>query len=265
MSLYMGKIGRAIIKHAIKSPLLNRAITRSINIANRVFDDQFVPGLTRETFKLSQEIKPGEQIEIRSDGFYREDKKLADNPLGSYYGSPETIAWQSTSPETLVRYFSEKKYIIEFKGMEIWGNSRFIKKTQKALSLLSKTNAFEIISPYLKIISQVKRGSGIDLFSPKPTFSIGELSWRGADLKFYASIIAHDGYHSLLYSEASRETGELYPPPESYSGFDAERKCCLFQLAALRDMKGFLFDILYLKLLIRFPYYYLVPYNRRWW
>ena len=112
MSLYLGPVGRKILKYTVSHPRLNGVVDHLSNTAHKVLGNRFIPGLSRALFLLSQKIKPGEQLTIRKDGIYREQEKLSPNPLGRYFQTSLNIVFDSRKPERIIKYFRCLKTLI---------------------------------------------------------------------------------------------------------------------------------------------------------
>ncbi len=86
MSLYLGKLGRGILKQTVANPrlkCLNRAANAFGKIARKITFGRYTPGLTREAFLLYQKTTPGDNIYIRNDRFIRNGEIIAENPYVS--------------------------------------------------------------------------------------------------------------------------------------------------------------------------------------
>ena len=121
MSLYLGKFGRKILNFTVTHPRVDRFVDHLSNAAHRILGDRFTPRLTRDMFLLYQNISKMEEagsIEIRKDGFYVGDEKLAPNSICDILFRA-TIQLDSYTPESLV------KYIREFKDLVLHYRQRF--------------------------------------------------------------------------------------------------------------------------------------------
>ena len=153
--------------------------------------------------------------------------------------------------------------IIKDTGIEIQGSEEFSVRTKEALKVLIPTQSFREIKPYISIIKEAQR-SGMQVYGEKPTYEVGEKTWKHS-VAWYASTIVHDGYHSKLYHDAKAKNNGNEPGPEIWSGTKAEKNCLKFQLKALEELKADEYIINYIKKEIENPTYHLVPYKERNW
>jgi hypothetical protein len=124
-----------------------------------------------------------------------------------------------------------------FSGIEIVGRDEFVKRTWHALTLADPSPTFREVRLYLSGIREARR-SGMLVRGPRPTFCVGEPTWR-SDPMWYASCIVHDAFHAKLYRDGRRRfLGLSFTPVREYHGKEAERKCMAVQLRALREMGG---------------------------
>jgi hypothetical protein len=79
MALYAGQLRRRLINYTATSPRLERAVDRFGKAAHLATLGLYTPGLTRESYRLFQRTVPGERIEVKTDGFYRGEVKIAGN------------------------------------------------------------------------------------------------------------------------------------------------------------------------------------------
>lgn len=152
--------------------------------------------------------------------------------------------------------------------MEIQGSAAFITRTRNVLAMLDGTQAFADVEPYIAIIREAER-SGMRAYDPKPTYEVGAPTWQHSEL-WYAGCIVHDGYHSKLYHEAKVMRGGAEPPPESWTGAEAERGCLALQLRALVELGADSPLVDYVKRMLENPTYHGDPkswadYNMRKW
>lgn len=128
--------------------------------------------------------------------------------------------------------------LTQFDKIAIQGNKEFVDHTQKALKLLKSTSTYAVIAPYLGII---KEGaiSGMRAYDEIPTYEVGQETWKHSDV-WYASTIAHDGYHSLLFHEAKKrgETSSDTDPwhTDVWTGNAAEKQCLEIQRKTLEEL-----------------------------
>lgn len=109
MSIYLGNIGRKIVNFSLKRPRLQRAVDAFGSIAHKATLGRYTPGLTREAFRLFQKTLPGDRIEVRAEGFYRNGERVAGNEYisGRIIKNGVTAKFQRTeedSPENISKY-----------------------------------------------------------------------------------------------------------------------------------------------------------------
>lgn len=127
--------------------------------------------------------------------------------------------------------------INSFDDILIQGSTEFIAKTKEALDLLSKTDAYKVIAPYLKHIWQHDK-SGLNVNNDEMPFEVGRKTWD-SDAIWYASCIAHDGFHALIAKEIMKKHNGLLPSDywSTETRTDEESRCFYFQIEALKQMK----------------------------
>lgn len=106
MSLYLGRLGRKIVDFSITNKTAGK-ILNGIGRGINHLSSNYVVSLTRESFMLSQRVKAGDNIDIKSDGFYVGERQvlpsaqLAQNLLNSgtskfsidnMFSEPENLA-----------------------------------------------------------------------------------------------------------------------------------------------------------------------------
>lgn len=148
-----------------------------------------------------------------------------------------------------------------FKCIKIQGSSGFVSHTKEALKMLRKTRCFKEIKPYIGVIKEAQKSS-MQVYDK--TYEVAGPTWQHS-VVWYASTIAHDGYHSKMYHEAKTESKEHEPSIDSWSGTKAEKKCLEFQLRALKELGADKHLIAYVKDWIKNPTYHLVNNEDRWW
>ena len=79
MSLFLGEVGRRIVNYSIATPRINRAVDIFGKSMHIISSGAYTPGLTRESFLLHQRTSVGDSIQVREDGFYRGETKIAGN------------------------------------------------------------------------------------------------------------------------------------------------------------------------------------------
>lgn len=116
------------------------------------------------------------------------------------------------------------------------GGKDFCHQVKRALTLLEQKapDYLTFINEFVKVI-QVANTSGMCIFCKPPTY---QLSPQPANLEKYwlASTIAHESYHAYLYALNKYNLKGAEPEYDSYSGFEAERKCNVFQLQVLQKI-----------------------------
>lgn len=129
----------------------------------------------------------------------------------------------------------------------IEGDNKFVTQTQKVLSLLKKSVPRfykQIIPTGIKKIKP-HRTSGMNVFAKVPTYEVGKRT-AFSPLKWYASTIAHDAYHSKLYFDyRSKHKGRV--PRQVFASPKAERKCIKFQIKVAEKIGASAADIKYLE------------------
>jgi hypothetical protein len=169
-----------------------------------------------------------------------------------------------------VRLFPERK-TESLGAIEIVGDAEFCARTRAALELLSSASCFEIIRHHIARVKQGKR-SGMKAWAKKPTFVVGKPTWQHSVL-WYAGAIAHDAYHSKLYSQAKTASNRSQPGAASWAGSEAEKQCLVFQRQVLIDLNAGPKTIAYIDKLLENPTYQgrnsgfggWVDYLKRWW
>lgn len=152
---------------------------------------------------------------------------------------------------------------MDIEGIEIRGSADFILRTKEALRMLGETQCFKQVQQYIDIIKEGQH-SAMRGYDEKPTYEVGEPTWRSSPI-WYAGTIVHDGYHSKLYQEAKAKSGGKEPIADTWTGTEAEKKCLKYQLRALRELNANERLITYVEGLIKNPTYHKVEYEERWW
>lgn len=163
---------------------------------------------------------------------------------------------------SLTAFAAEKLY-----GIQIEGQPEFVKRTKAALEILKNGRSIETVQMYVGIIRESER-SGMRAYLEPPVYEVGKATWSAGDL-WYASTIAHDSYHSLLFHEAKKREGKN-PDDSVWMGADAERKCLKFQEQVLVNIGAEKRLIDYVRDLKKNPTYQGNPqsdedYKKRWW
>lgn len=156
-------------------------------------------------------------------------------------------------------------------GVEIRGKPDFLLRTQESLTRLRTTSQFEIVRSHITIICQGQR-SGMKAWAKRPTFVVGNATWKHSEL-WYAGAIAHDAYHAKLYRDAKKEKGGKEPDADAWTGAEAEKKCLTFQRQVLLELHADRETIAYVEECANNPTYQgrnkgwrgWLDYLRRWW
>lgn len=140
-----------------------------------------------------------------------------------------------------------------FEGIEIRGDKEFIARTKEALSLLlERSKSFPTVKSYVGRIEQAQR-SGIWANYEIPTADIADKTSEVSPV-WYASVLAHESYHSLLYYKDKEKTGKE-PDAIAWTGVKAEKKCLEFQLQTLKELAAEDYIIKYVEDLMKNPQY----------
>eukprot|EP00658_Telonema_sp_P-2_P068843 TRINITY_DN57833_c0_g1_i2.p1 TRINITY_DN57833_c0_g1~~TRINITY_DN57833_c0_g1_i2.p1 ORF type:complete len:264 (+),score=45.85 TRINITY_DN57833_c0_g1_i2:1-792(+) len=167
-----------------------------------------------------------------------------------YWWDMATGRTQWTVPEHLggVRRWSEKE-TVKLEGTLIAGPDWFIDKTKAALGILLERvpAAMERIDHYVKVI-ELGEHSGMWAYEPRPRYEVAEATAR-TSLTWYASTIAHDATHSMLYHiNAPRFQGVNSEELSAcWVGVRAEKECNLFQLHVLEALHAPCHEIEYMR------------------
>lgn len=98
MSLYLGKLGRDIVRYTVNHPRLDRAVDRFSNVAHKLLGDRYAPDLTRGVthgyYKALEVIKMDPSFQW-----------LIPNPIGETVSKPVYISFDSVTPERLVKLY----------------------------------------------------------------------------------------------------------------------------------------------------------------
>jgi len=140
-----------------------------------------------------------------------------------------------------------EKLKTEIDGIVIEGNKKFLIQTRKALSLLKKSVPLLYRRIILTGIKKIKlhKTSGMNLFAKIPTYEVSERT-AFSSLKWYASTIAHEAYHSKLYFDyKNKHKGQV--PRKVFASAEAELQCIKFQTKVAKRIGAPAADIKYLK------------------
>ena len=106
MSLYLGRVGRGILKIVIKRPRVDNVVNRISNGLGKILGEKnYTPGLTRDLFLLSQGVDASQSLTMGADGVYQNGKRIARNPLGEYFSANSVVKLNNHTPEDLVKLF----------------------------------------------------------------------------------------------------------------------------------------------------------------
>ncbi len=121
----------------------------------------------------------------------------------------------------------------EYLGIKIEGSVHFCEQTIVALRLLENVTGFDVVKPYITTIRESKRSA---MIAWAYTFEVGP-GIIASSPEYYASAIAHDGYHSYLYHQAKALKSKWRRVAKNaWMGREAEKKCVDYQLEILRAM-----------------------------
>ncbi|MCX6694732.1 MAG: hypothetical protein NTU61_00330 [Candidatus Altiarchaeota archaeon] len=149
------------------------------------------------------------------------------------------------------------------KNISVEGSSDFTSKTNNALNLLQNSSEYPIIAAHIGKIKEYDR-SGMNVSGNVPTFQVGSQTWNSYTM-WYAGAIAHDSYHSKLYSDAKQANGGMEPNPNTWSGKAAEQKCLAFQIKVLQQIGADEDTINQVRQELQNPTYQDIPYENRTW
>jgi hypothetical protein len=144
--------------------------------------------------------------------------------------------------------------------LTISGTPEFVFRTNGALTLLQRSGDLPLIERHIHTIREARK-SGIVVYG-EPVFLVGQRTWQ-APLVWYASAIAHDAYHVVLYRTAKQRSWSWLFRPGAWSGRDAERKCLTFQLQVLQKLEAPLGMLCCIKGHLLNPTYQVDYWNRR--
>jgi len=139
-------------------------------------------------------------------------------------------------------------------------------KTNQALELLkNKANTvFEFVVIHVGVIECVDQGSGMKAFDTPPRYLAGKETVDAGTI-WYAVTIAHDSYHSYLYSNYMKDNPQAnYVPDDIWTGGNAEAESLAFQYDALVLIGASQSTLDYVKNTVESEYWE-IPYEERWW
>jgi hypothetical protein len=109
------------------------------------------------------------------------------------------------------------------------------------------------------VLRKAKR-SGVHASQVVPTIDVGLRVWN-SPTTWYASGIAHEGYHIKLYREAMMRDGGHGPKLSTWVGAEAEVACLGFQLRVLEELNAESWHLEYVRELIKSPNYQSDPFS----
>ena len=117
----------------------------------------------------------------------------------------------------------------------IFGPDEFVEKTEEALFLIREKSprSYELVTNYVSIIQRAEK-SGMRAFNNPPTFQVGSRTAQ-SNLRWYASTIVHDAYHSKLYNDYRKKFNRKVPS-EIWTGRNAENSCLSAQEGFMKDV-----------------------------
>ena len=116
----------------------------------------------------------------------------------------------------------------------IFGTDEFVEKTEDALFFIKEKSprSYELVTNYVSIIQSAEK-SGMRAYNNPPTFEVGSRTAR-SNLRWYASTIVHDAYHSKLYNDYRKKFNRKVPS-EIWTGRNAENACLSVQEDFMKD------------------------------
>ena len=176
MSLYLGKLGRKLVKYSIENEKLGKTASAVGDVISRLTSGRYKTGLTRLAYTISENVKPGDKLTfkegmvmkggnvIAQDDILRTGKDIGEITVCNMYSSPEGMA-------SFLRhvYFKPKNWGIRVSGYgyskkhgfhedkEIWNvvnsiNSQFGIKPDNSFSLLFERPDFiklQFLHPFI--------------------------------------------------------------------------------------------------------------------
>ncbi|PWU19552.1 MAG: hypothetical protein C5B50_06200 [Verrucomicrobia bacterium] len=118
----------------------------------------------------------------------------------------------------------------KFETIEIRGSTRFYSQVTKALLLLrtKSPRAFATVTNNIGRIEEAKK-SGMAAYETPPTFELADPS-AFYSVTWCAIAIAHDSLHSKMYHDYLREHPGQRVPDLIWTGEQAEKQCCDYEL-----------------------------------
>lgn len=149
--------------------------------------------------------------------------------------------------------------------IQIVGSDTFKSNVSNALTLLKQKapDAYDRVIRNIGIFRQAAR-SGMRAYDSPPVFEIGDVT-STATTTWFASAIAHDATHSMLYLDyLAAHPGERVPD-DIWIGKNAEITCMAFQLTTLKQIGGPAYEVDYLAKLSDGSSNYWDNYSGRFW
>src|SRR5260370_1118476 len=206
----------------------------------------FVGSSSDSVEELIEKASRGEYLRL-ADLLYQEEGNIKDwaqwdnreipmvyiNPVNlvaiqPFKGDPRTLPNQDSLNSTTSP--------VLFDHIQLHGSAGFIARTQAALECLRTAPSHAQVWGLLAILRKAKR-TGVDVYKELPVIHFGERTWNSPTI-WYASGIAHEGFHIKLYQEAKKQNGGNEPDPFSWVGVEAEKKCLEFQLLVLQELNA---------------------------
>lgn len=155
--------------------------------------------------------------------------KLEDGLLKKY--RPEANGCNQGSPEESGNADKRREML----PILIFGPDEFVEKTEEALFLIKEKSprSYELVTNYVSIIQSAEK-SGMRAYNNPPTFKVGSRTAQ-SNLRWYASTIVHDAYHSKLYNDYRKKFNRKVPS-EIWSGRNAENACLSAQEDFMKDV-----------------------------
>lgn len=187
-------------------------------------------------------------------GERRPDSRSPATPASSAGTEVQTagVSWQGPVDSTINRpsnliSMAGLKAKNTMDGLIIEGNRQFVGQTKKALKLLkTRSNLIykSTVLPYIKKI-KLHKTSGMNVFAKMPTYEVANQT-AFSSLKWYASTMAHDAYHSKLYFDYKKKhKGQV--PRKAFANQKSESRCIKFQIKVAKKIGASAADIKYLK------------------
>ena len=148
-----------------------------------------------------------------------------------------------------------------FEHIHLQGSRGFIALTRVALECLRTADSSAEVWGFFAVLRKAKR-SGVHAHEDVPVIDVGLKIWTSPTI-WYASGIAHEGFHITLYREAKQRNGGHEPEINSYGGVEGEKKCLEYQLRILEELKAEDYCLDYIRELMKSPTYQGDPFSSR--